>query len=73
MGEGGEELFVPNRTGVIVPNAADVAQPPPQVNLQVVSVESMDMVPQAISSGIATESIIQELGKNKDRVNQVLA
>lgn len=72
VGEAGPELFVPNQTGTIVPNQASVPQPAPQVNLQLVTVQSEDQVPEAIASGSATEAIIQEIGNNKDRVNSVL-
>ena len=73
VGEAGPELFVANRTGVIVPNAASVQGPPPQVNIQLVTVENEAMVAEAIASGSADEAIIQRIGANRDRVNQAQA
>ncbi len=70
VGEAGEELFVPNRTGTIVPNAASVKQDPPQVNIQLVTVQSEDMVGDVIASGAVDDIIIQRIGANRDRVNQ---
>ena len=68
VNEAGQELFVPNRTGTIVP--APQAAPPPVVNVQLVTVQSEDMVAEAIASGSADEAIIQRIGSNRDRVNQ---
>ena len=67
VGERGQELFVPNRTGTIVP-AASAAQPPPQVNITLVTVQNEDMVAEAIASGSADEALIQRTGANKDRM-----
>lgn len=72
VGEQGPELFQPNTTGTIVPNAASVAAPPPQVNVQVVNVDDPSKVPQTISNGDADEAIINALARNKDRVSQVI-
>lgn len=70
--DGRPEVFVPNRTGTIVPNAANVPAAPPVVNLQAVVVEDRSMVPQAIASGDATESLLVEMGNERDRFKQVL-
>lgn len=72
VGENGPELFVPDRTGTIVPNPADSPAAPPQVNVQVVNVENPEAVPQAIASGSATEAILNMVGENKERFQQVL-
>ena len=68
VNESGQELFVPNQTGTIVP-AAPAAAAPPVVNVQLVTVENEDMVAEAIASGSADEAIIQRIGVNRDRVN----
>lgn len=71
VGENGPELFVPNRTGTIVPNQANAPQAQP-VSVQVVNVQDPNEVPKMIASGAATDAIINQLAANKDRVNQVL-
>jgi len=73
VNEGGQELFVPNRTGTIVPNAADVRQPAPVVNVNVAIVaDPTEMVRQVVKSGEVTEDIIVEFGANSDKAKQVL-
>jgi len=72
VGEEGPELFVPNRTGTIVPNAASVQQEPPQVNVQVVNVDDENAVPSAIEGGQSDEAILNVLARNKSRVSQVI-
>lgn len=72
VGENGPELFQPNTTGTIAPNATSVPAPPPQVNVQVVNVDDPSKVPQTISNGDADEAIINVLARNKDRVSQVI-
>lgn len=72
VGENGPELFVPNQTGSIVPNAQDRPAPPTVVNLQVVNVQDPSLIPQAINSGDADDAFINMLSRNKDRVNQVV-
>jgi len=73
VGEHGPEVFMPGRTGAVIPNAATAAPSVPQQNTtQVVVVQSMDQVPQAIAGGGADEQIIVRLGANKDRVLQTL-
>lgn len=70
---GGKELFVPNRTGTIVPNAADVKQSSPVVNVNVSVVASpADIVREAVRSGEVTEDIIVELAANPEKTKQVL-
>jgi len=69
VGEGGPELFVPSRTGTIVPNAKDVAQPqPPAPIVQVVNVASEGDVPRAIAGGGADEAIVNVIERNVDRI-----
>jgi len=72
VGEEGPELFVPNRTGTIVPNAASVQSEPPQVNVQVVNVDDENAVPSAIEGGTSDEAILNVLARNKSRVSQVI-
>lgn len=72
VGENGPELFQPNQTGTIVPNAGSVPAEPPNVNVQVVNVDDPNKVPQTISSGAADEAIINTLVRNKDRVSQII-
>ena len=71
VGENGPELFVPDRTGTIVPNEKSVQQAPAPVNVQVVNVQSEDDIPNAINEGAADDAIINAIARNKDRVNQV--
>ncbi|MCH7944863.1 MAG: tape measure protein [Armatimonadetes bacterium] len=70
VNEEGQELFVPNRTGTIVPNPASVQQEPPQINLTLITVESEEMIGEALASGKHDEVLIQRMGENKDRLNQ---
>jgi TP901 family phage tail tape measure protein len=73
VGENGPEIFTPNQTGRIAPNPADApAAAPPQINVQVVTVEDPDMVPKAIASGAADEAIIVRAGENRERFQQQL-
>jgi hypothetical protein len=72
VGENGPELFVPNRTGTIVPNQRDQQPPPQPMTVQVVNVKDPNEVPKVIASGAATEAIINELAANKDRVQQAI-
>jgi TP901 family phage tail tape measure protein/lambda family phage tail tape measure protein len=71
VGENGPELFVPDRTGTIVPNQQQAAQPQP-TTVQVINVQSEEDIPNAINEGGADESIVNALARQKDRVNQVL-
>lgn len=72
VGEGGPERFMPDRTGTIVPNPADVPQEPPQVNVQVIVVSDEDAARKAVASGELDEVIMVRLGKNKDSAKQSL-
>ncbi len=72
VGENGPELFVPDRTGTIVPNAKDQAPAAPPI-VQIINVQDPDEVPNQIASGNATDAIINELAANKERVNQALS
>lgn len=71
VGENGPELFVPDRTGTIVPNQQQTQETKP-VTVQVINVKSEDEIPDAINEGGADEAIINALARNKDRVSQVL-
>ena len=73
VGENGPELFVPDRTGTIVPNAKDQAPQQEPMVVQIVNVKDPDEVPNTIASGAATDAIINELAANKDRVNQAIS
>jgi len=73
VGENGPELFVPDRTGTIVPNAKDQPAQAAPMTVQVVNVQSEDDIPQAINDGGSDEAIINLLARNKDRVSQALA
>ena len=72
VGEGGPEVFVPNRTGTIVPNPRDVQQAPPQVNLQAVVVQSEELVPGKIASGDVDDVLIVRVGENKEKFRRAL-
>jgi len=71
VGEEGPELFVPDRTGTIVPNSNTTAAPAQPMTVQVVNVQSEDDIPNAINDGGADDAIINAIARNKDRVNQV--
>lgn len=72
VGENGPELFMPDRTGAVVPNHALQPQQEQQpITVQVVNVQSEDDIPNAINNGGADEAIINAIARNKDRVNQV--
>jgi TP901 family phage tail tape measure protein/lambda family phage tail tape measure protein len=71
VGENGPELFVPDRTGTIVPNQKDQPQAQP-TTVQVVNVSSEEEIPDAINTGGSDEAIINVLARNRDRVNQVI-
>lgn len=75
VGEDGPELFVPNRTGTIVPNPATmaVAQPAQPSVVQVVNVTDPNEVPNAINNGLADEAIVNVLTKKRDVLRQLLA
>lgn len=72
VGENGPELFRPNTTGTIVPNAADARQPAPIVNVQNVTVASADLVPEAIANGSADKVIMNRISANRDKINRAL-
>lgn len=72
VGERGPELLIPDRTGTVVPNQASAPAAPPEVNVQVVNVQSEDDVAQAIDSGGSDESILNVLTRNPDRVRSIV-
>ncbi len=72
VGEEGPELFVPSRTGTIVPNAASAPAPVVENKVQVVNVSDPDEIPQAIANGGSDEAIINVLVRNRDRVKQAI-
>jgi lambda family phage tail tape measure protein len=72
VGERGPELFSPGRTGSVTPNASSAGGQAPQVNVQVVTVEDPQLVPSTIAGGAADEVIVQAIGRNRDRVRQVI-
>lgn len=73
VGEDGPEMFVPNRTGTIIPNPATTAQPAQPVTVQVVNVQDPNAVPQAIADGSADDAIVNVLSRKKDVLRQILA
>lgn len=73
VGEDGPEMFVPNRTGTIVPNPSTNAQPAQPVTVQVVNVQDPNAVPQAIADGSADDAIVNVLSRKKDVLRQLLA
>lgn len=72
VGEEGPELFVPNRTGTIVPNPA-TAQPAQQqpVTVQVVNVQDPAAVPGAIAEGLADDAIVNVLTRKRETIRQL--
>lgn len=72
VGEEGPELFQPGRTGTIVPNAASVQQPPPQITLQVNNVTDPNEIPETINNGDADQAFLNMLARNKDKAKRVL-
>ena len=73
VGENGTELLIPGRTTTIIPNSASQPQAAPKLNLTLVTVASEEMVAEAIANGPAGEVVIQKIGENSDRVNQMLS
>lgn len=71
VGEKGPELFTPNQTGTITPNAASLPQQAPAVNLQVVNVTDPNEVPRAINSGIADDAIVNVLQRKREALRQI--
>lgn len=71
VGEDGPELFVPNRTGTIMPNPKSVQQAPPVVNVQVVNVRDPDEVPREINGGAYDQPILNVLARNPGFVRQL--
>ena len=72
VGERGPEIFQPNVTGTIVPMQPAAAQLPPEINQQIVVVESEDLVPTALASGDSDDVLVVRIGANADRIKQVL-
>lgn len=74
VGENGPELFIPNRTGVIQPlNPSDLqggGAQRPEINIGLVTVQSLQAVNDALSEGEFDDVIINRVGENSDRVNQ---
>jgi len=71
VGEEGPELFVPNRTGTIVPNPASVQPAPQPVTVQVVNVQNPNAVPDAIAEGLADEAIVNVLTRKRETIRQL--
>ncbi len=72
VGENGPEIFKPEQTGSIIPNAKDQPQAAPEVNVQVVNVSDPNEIPAAIDDGSSDDAIINSLARNRDRVRQVV-
>ena len=72
VGEEGPELLIPGRTGTVVPNAASVQQAPPVVNVQLVTVASEDLVPEAILNGSADKALVTRVGVLRGKMKQAL-
>jgi phage-related minor tail protein len=73
VNEEGKELFLPNRTGTIVPNIASAQQKPPEVKVQVNVVDDPEALPELIDTGIADTQIINVILRNSDKVKQVIS
>lgn len=71
VGENGPEILERPPVGQIIPND-QVGGGSPNVNVQVVNVQSEDEIPQAINDGVADDAIINALQRNKDRAQQAL-
>lgn len=71
VGELGTEMFVPDRTGTIVP--APQAAAKPSVNVLVMVVKDEDEAKRKIAGGDYDEVIFQRLGANPEKVRQVAA
>lgn len=71
VGEEGPEMFVPNRTGTIVPNPASVQPSPQPVTVQVVNVQNPNAVPEAIAEGLADEAIVNVLTRKRETIRQL--
>lgn len=71
VGEEGPEIFVPRQTGTIIPNPATMQQEqkPPVVN--VVTVDSASRFIDFLDSDEAGQLIVQQIGRNRDRVQRV--
>jgi len=75
VGERGPELFRPNAAGTVVPNESltnTAAAPPPNVNVQVINVDSEDKVPEAMSSQKGDKVILNSLTRNRAAVKNAL-
>lgn len=70
VGENGPEIATVGQTTGVQPLNQAPAQP--EVNVQVVNVQSEDEIPRAINDGNADEAIVNALARNKDRVRQVI-
>lgn len=71
VGEKGKpEMLTPGRTGAITPLVGN--QEPPQVNLQVVNVQSEDDIPNALDSGKSDDAILNLIARNASKVKQVI-
>lgn len=83
VGEDGPELFYPNRTGTIQPNAATAPRNRdggaagennrPTMGVQVVNVLDPALVPDAIAAGLADEAIINRIGSNRETIKRLLS
>lgn len=70
VGERGPELFVPQRSGNIIP-ANQVAQAAPEVNVSVVNVSDPDEIPTAMNSPKGEEVILNVLQRNSRTVKRI--
>lgn len=86
VGERGPELFVPGRSGTVVPNdrvaaavadsgrggSAPVTVMPPQVNLTVVNVEDPEAPFRALESPRGGRTVINHMGKNPQSARRAI-
>ncbi len=70
VGEEGPEVFTPKQAGNITPNGESSGRPQ---TLQIVNVTDPRMVPDAIGAGVADQSIINVISRNKEAIKQTLA
>lgn len=72
VGEAGPELFVPPRTGRIVPNDA-LGGAPPVVNVQVINVDDARAVPEAMSTREGEQVIMNVIARNRGQLREIIS
>lgn len=76
VGEGGfEELFVPGRTGTVVPTgmmAAAAAEPPPPPQVTIINSQDPNQTAAELDSGDLDEPVLNVMSRNPARARQIL-